>query len=155
MNEPAVFDAIDKTFPKSNMHYQQEHRDIHNIYGHLNAKATHEALLERGKERPFILTRSYYAGTQQYSAVWSGDSYCSWEHYWQTIPMLLQISSCGVTFVGSDVPGFFNDPICPKGKFDEMLVLRWYQLGCFMPFYRAHANCDTKRREPYLFSEKL
>lgn len=42
-----------------------EHRDVHSLYGYFNAKSTYEALLHRnnGKNRPFILTRSYFAGS--------------------------------------------------------------------------------------------
>lgn len=32
-------------------------------------------------------------------------------------------------------------------------MVRWYQAGSFMPFFRAHAHIDTKRREPYLYPE--
>jgi alpha 1,3-glucosidase len=31
------------------------------------------------------------------------------------------------------------------------MMVRWYQLGAFSPFFRAHGHIDTKRREPYLF----
>jgi len=65
MNEPAVFGSIDKTLPKSTLHFKgREHREIHNIYGHQNAKVTYNALLNRkGNLRPFILSRSFYSGT--------------------------------------------------------------------------------------------
>lgn len=43
--------------------------------------------------------------------------------------------------------GFFENP-------DEELVQRWYQAGVWLPFYRAHANMGTDRREPYLYSEE-
>lgn len=33
------------------------------------------------------------------------------------------------------------------------MLVRWYQLGIFNPFFRAHAHIDTKRREPYLLEE--
>lgn len=48
----------------------------------------------------------------------------------------------------ADVGGFFGNPT------PELLV-RWYQAGAFMPFFRAHAHIDTKRREPYLFDEPI
>lgn len=48
----------------------------------------------------------------------------------------------------ADVGGFFGDPT------PELLV-RWYQAGAFMPFFRAHAHIDTKRREPYLYDEPI
>ena len=61
--------------------------------------------------------------------------------------MLLANSICGQGFSGSDIPGFYNDPET------EELYIRWYQLGLFMPFFRAHSNHLNKRREPWLFSE--
>ena len=33
------------------------------------------------------------------------------------------------------------------------MLVRWYQVGAFMPFFRAHAHIDTQRREPYLLPE--
>jgi alpha-glucosidase len=95
MNEPADFKTKDKTMPKTNKHNFGngrifDHRDVHSLYGHYNAKATYEALLSRSPdERPFILTRSFAAGTQRYAAVWQGDSTCSWGHYRKQVPMLL------------------------------------------------------------------
>jgi len=53
----------------------------------------------------------------------------------------------GMSFIGSDVPGFFFNPE------SEELVVRWYQVGAFHPFFRGHAHIDTKRREPWTFSE--
>ena len=47
------------------------HYDVHNLYGHSQAIATHNAFkkLKVGK-RPFVLTRSNYVGTGKYSAHW-------------------------------------------------------------------------------------
>jgi alpha-glucosidase (family GH31 glycosyl hydrolase) len=47
-------------------------------------------------------------------------------------------------YAGADVGGFFGNP-------DPELLVRWYQLGAYYPFFRAHAHHDTKRREPWLF----
>lgn len=33
------------------------------------------------------------------------------------------------------------------------MLVRWYAVGIFSPFLRAHAHIDTKRREPYLLDE--
>lgn len=33
------------------------------------------------------------------------------------------------------------------------MLARWYQVGAFAPFFRAHAHIDTKRREPYLLDD--
>lgn len=34
----------------------------------------------------------------------------------------------------------------------QELAVRWYQFGAWMPFFRAHAHIDTKRREPWTFT---
>jgi hypothetical protein len=62
--------------------------------------------------------------------------------------MILSLSIGGITFGGADVGGFFKDP-------DTELLVRWYEVGAFHPFFRAHAHIDTKRREPWLFGEPV
>jgi len=97
-------------------------------------------------ERPFVLTRSFFAGSQRYAAVWTGDNTANWEHLAAANPMLLSLNLAGITFSGADVGGFFGNP-------DPQLLTRWYQAAAFHPFFRAHAHIDTKRREPYLYEE--
>ena len=43
--------------------------------------------------------------------------------------------------------GFFGNP-------DAQLMVRWYQLGAYYPFFRGHAHLETARREPWLFGEE-
>ncbi|VDN26323.1 unnamed protein product [Dibothriocephalus latus] len=59
-----------------------ENRDVHNIFGMLVHRATWQGILRRsgGKERPFVLTRAFFAGSQRTSAVWTGDNKASWDH---------------------------------------------------------------------------
>lgn len=112
-------------------------------------KATHNGLVtHRQNLRPFILTRSFFVGSQRYCAAWTGDNMAKWEHMKASVPMLLSLSVVGMTFSGADVPGFFFNP-----DSDE-LVVRWYQVGSFQPFFRAHAHIDTKRREPWMFNDQ-
>ncbi|EJD08186.1 alpha-glucosidase [Fomitiporia mediterranea MF3/22] len=149
MNEPSIFNGPEITMQKDSIHYGGwEHRDVHNINGMLFTNQTWQALYERSDppKRPFVLTRSFYAGSQRYGAMWTGDNLGTWEHMEVGLKMVLSNSLCGMSFSGSDVGGFFGNPE------PEMLV-RWYQLGAFFPFFRAHAHIDTKRREPYLLDE--
>ena len=149
MNEPAVFTGPEATMPKDVLHYGNvEHRDIHNGYGMLQHRSTFEGHLKRSenKDRPFILSRSFYTGTQRYGAIWTGDNTADWGHLLASVPMLLSTSIAGITFSGGDVGGFFGNP-------DPELLLRWYQVGSLQPFFRAHAHIETKRREPWLFGE--
>ncbi|EPB70041.1 glycosyl hydrolase, family 31 [Ancylostoma ceylanicum] len=122
---------------------------LHNMYGFLQHSSTFQGQLDRtgGKDRPFILTRSGFVGTQRTAAIWTGDNTAEWSHLAIAAPMLLSLSVSGVPFVGADVGGFFGNP-------DEQLLTRWYQAAAFQPFFRAHAHIDTKRREPWLFSKE-
>ncbi|KAI0313324.1 alpha-glucosidase [Amylostereum chailletii] len=149
MNEPAIFNGPEITMPKDMIHHGGwEHRDVHNINGMLLVNATARGLIERGDipKRPFVLTRSFYAGTQRYGAMWTGDNLGTWDHMAVGVKMVLANNIAGMVFAGSDVGGFFGNPE------PEMLV-RWYHVGAFSPFFRAHAHIDTKRREPYLLDE--
>lgn len=86
---------------------------MHSIYGLYNTMATNDSLLVRsnGELRPFSLSRSLFAGSQRYSiAVWTGDCRSDWVHFRLTLKQLLSISISGIPMVGSDVPGFYNDP---------------------------------------------
>ena len=96
-----------------------EHRNVHSLYGFFSNKVTFEALLSRqGGERPFILSRSFYPGAQRYSAIWSGDSGSDWNNFESCVPILLQKSICGITFIGGDVPGFYGNPLLPPDEQD-------------------------------------
>lgn len=147
MNEPSVFHGPEVTMHKDALHYADwEHRDIHNVYGFYQHMATVQGLIDRsgGTHRPFVLSRAFFAGTQRHGPIWTGDNMASWDHLKASLPMILSLNLVGLPFSGADVGGFFNNP-------DPELLVRWYQAAAFMPFYRAHAHLDTKRREPWLF----
>lgn len=150
MNEPSVFNGPEVTMPKDNIHHGGwEHRDVHNINGMTFHNATYEALMSRKKgelRRPFVLTRSFFAGSQRVGAMWTGDNQASWDHLGASIPMILANGISGFPFAGADVGGFFGNP-------DADLQVRWYQAGAFYPFFRGHAHIDARRREPYLIGE--
>uniref|UniRef100_A0A4W6DEC5 Glucosidase alpha, neutral C n=1 Tax=Lates calcarifer TaxID=8187 RepID=A0A4W6DEC5_LATCA len=151
MNEPSVFDGPEQTMPKDAVHYGGwEHRELHNLYGFYQHMATVEGLITRsgGSERPFVLSRSFFAGSQRLGAVWTGDNVASWGYLKISIPMLLSLSVAGIVFCGADVGGFIRDP-------DPELLVRWYQAAALQPFFRGHSANVTKRREPWLFGDKV
>jgi alpha 1,3-glucosidase len=153
MNEPSVFGGPEITMDKSATHWPEgygadkpifEHREVHNMYGFLMTQATFQGqLAARPGKRPFILSRAFFAGSQRHVAVWTGDSMASWDHLKLVTPMLLALSLSGMSFVGSDIGGFFGNP-------DPELLIRWYETAVYTPFCRAHAHSDTARREPWL-----
>ena len=84
MNEPSNFVAWgDPTFPLSTRHdldgRPSDHRDAHNIYGLQMCRASYDGLRGiRPDERPFLFSRSGWAGMQRYGGHWSGDIEASW-----------------------------------------------------------------------------
>ncbi|XP_026181839.1 neutral alpha-glucosidase C [Mastacembelus armatus] len=151
MNEPSVFNGPELTMPKDTVHYGGwEHRELHNLYGFYQHMATAEGLITRsaGSERPFVLSRSFFAGSQRFGAVWTGDNVASWKYLKISIPMLLSLSVAGIVFCGADVGGFDQDP-------EPELLVRWYQAAALQPFFRGHSSILTKRREPWLFGEEV
>ncbi|EAY22440.1 Glycosyl hydrolases family 31 protein [Trichomonas vaginalis G3] len=147
MNEPAVFDVPDMTLPKDVIHHKKiENREVHNVYGHLMALATYGGLMKRDSDeddRPFVLTRSFFAGTQKYAVTWTGDNAADWAHLRASIPMVLSLGLSGMPFCGADVGGFFDSP-------SENLLARWFQLGAWCyPFFREHSHHESQEREPF------
>jgi len=66
MNEPSVFNGPEVSMQKDLRNLNGiEHREWHNLYGILFQRATAEGLIRRnegGNIRPFVLTRSFFAG---------------------------------------------------------------------------------------------
>jgi alpha 1,3-glucosidase len=151
MNEPSVFDGPETSAPRDNIFYDGwEHRSVHNVNGMTFHEATFESLTKRlelsTRQRPFILTRAFYAGSQRTAAMWTGDNMAKWEYLEASIPMVLSSGIAGMPFAGADVGGFFGNP-------SKELLTRWYQAGIWYPFFRAHAHIDSRRREPWVPGE--
>jgi alpha-glucosidase len=149
MNEPAVFETVTGTMPLDVRHDNEgqptDHREIHNVYGLLNSRATFEGLLRLAPgSRPFVLTRASFAGAQRYAALWPGDNISSWSHLRATIPMLTNMGLSGLPFVGSDIGGFAEAP-------SAELYTRWLQTGVFYPFMRTHTTLGTPDQEPWSY----
>jgi alpha-glucosidase len=149
MNEPAVFQTVTGTMPLDVRHDNEgqptDHREIHNVYGLLNSRATYEGLVRLAPNaRPFVLTRASFAGAQRYAAIWPGDNISSWSHLQATIPMLAGLGLSGVAFVGSDIGGFAGAP-------SAELYTRWLQTGVFYPFMRSHTTFGTPDQEPWSY----
>lgn len=152
MNEPSIFSGPETTAPKDLVHEGgYEERSVHNLYGltvHQSTYVSMKEILANEDLRPFVLTRSFFAGSQRTTATWTGDNVANWEYLKISIPMCLSSNIAGMPFIGADIAGFSGDP-------EDELIVRWYQAGVWYPFFRAHAHIDSKRREPYLFKEPI
>jgi alpha-glucosidase len=153
MNEPAIFVTKTKTMPEDVQHRIDEpgfrsrtatHAEIHNVYGMENARATAEGLLTlRPNERPFVLTRAAYAGSQRYAATWTGDNSSSWNHLRLTTFMLKNLGLSGFSFAGADVGGFAGNP-------SSELLTKWIEIAAFQPIDRDHTEKGTADQEVWV-----
>ena len=125
------------------------HARAHNVYGFNMARASHEgSRAAQPDTRPFIITRSAYAGVQRYAMIWTGDNHSTWENSPSASGQCLNLSLSGVAFCGPDVGGFTGD--C-HGE----LFARWVQAGAFFPFFRNHTAIGTRRQEPWTFGPEV
>lgn len=152
MNEPAVLSAWgDPTLPLATRHSLEgrggDHREAHNLYGLLMARAGFEALRElRPERRPWILSRSGWAGLQRYAWTWTGDTASTWPALRATVATVLGLGLSGLPFTGPDIGGFSGAP-------SDELYLRWFQMAALLPFFRTHSALGTPRREPWVWGE--
>ncbi|KAH6847769.1 glycosyl hydrolases family 31-domain-containing protein [Chaetomium sp. MPI-CAGE-AT-0009] len=118
--------------------------DTHNLYGSMMAAATHRALVARSPhKRPFVLTRSTFAGAGAHAAHWFGDNASTWAHYRAAIRQLLAAAAVhALPMVGSDVCGF-------NGDAQERMCARWAVMAAWQPFYRNHADVSAPAQEFY------
>ena len=153
MNEPSLFVPPQSSFPDDVVHpggsgsEAKLNAQVHNTYGSLMARAVREGLLKlRPEKRPFVVTRSGYAGLQRHALQWTGDNSSWWEHLWMSMPQLQNMGLSGVAWAGVDVGGFFGDT-------DGELLTRFTEFGIFQPFCRNHSAEGTRYQEPWVFGE--
>jgi len=152
MNEPAVMEVESKTFPLDVRHDYDgnpcSHRKAHNVYGMQMTRATYNGVKQFAEDRrPFLITRSCYSGIQRFSSAWTGDNIATWEHLWIANVQCQRLSISGLSFVGSDIGGFIDQPT-PE------LYTRWIQLGIWHPLCRTHSSGDHGDQEPWSFGTK-
>ncbi|MCR4570067.1 MAG: glycoside hydrolase family 31 protein [Bacteroidales bacterium] len=136
------------------------YRSVLNAYPLLSVSGVVEKQLEGSDRRPFVLTRSVYAGQQRTGAnTWSGDVQSTWDDFRHQIPAGLGFTLTGNPNFNSDIGGFFPSGYNKRGetatcarnpRFQELYV-RWLQFGLFNPMMRSHG--ESSRREIWEFGE--
>lgn len=134
-----------------------------NAFALENAKGIFEGEAgSRPSKRPFLLTRSAFAGLQKYNtAAWSGDIGSRWEEMKAQISAGLNFSFCGDPWWTMDIGGYVpeNRYIAAAKLYDKNgtenedlkewreLYTRWFQFGAFTPIFRSHGQYPL--REPW------
>jgi alpha-glucosidase len=149
MNEPAVGGS----YLPANIQFDMDGTNQYtlsakNLYGMLMARGSYEAAkLHVPKRRPFVLTRSGFAGVQRYAAVWTGDNTATSEYLLKDWWLNHQMGLSGIPFVGDDIGGYI-------GPTSKDLYIRWMQSGAFAPFMRSHKEAFAAANEPWAFGEE-
>ncbi|PHH62097.1 hypothetical protein CDD81_7590 [Ophiocordyceps australis] len=118
--------------------------DTHNLYGNMMASVVREAIQTiRPGERPFIISRSTFAGGGAKAGHALGDNMATNEHFLESVRSLLSFASMfQFSMVGSDVCGY--------AKLSDLgLCARWVALGAFYPFFRNHNALNARPQELY------
>jgi alpha-glucosidase len=123
----------------------KKHYKLRNVYGFNMIRATQEGFPKN--YRNINITRAAYSGVQRFGGVWTGDNHSWWEHILLEIQRIMSLSLVGVFNTGFDVGGF-------GGNTSAELMVRFMQLGSFMPLFRNHSAIGTRRQEPWTFDKK-
>ncbi|MER7738658.1 glycoside hydrolase family 31 protein [Streptomyces sp. NPDC096538] len=114
-------------------------RETHNVYGLCLARAAYEAPRGDGAsgERPFVLSRSGWAGQQRYGGIWSDEGAAGWPGLRASLALVLGLGLCGVPFSGADV-GHAGTERSPE------LYVRRLQLAAYLPLLRTRAGAPAE-----------
>lgn len=125
-----------------------------NTYPLVHVDGFNRNLLEHKPDvRPFILSRSGFAGIQRaHTALWSGDVVSRWDDLKDQISAGVNLSMSGIPNWTTDIGGFANEERYTKGDPKHLaewreLNLRWFQFGAFSPLFRSHG--EAPKREIY------
>ncbi|EOA94723.1 Lysosomal alpha-glucosidase, partial [Anas platyrhynchos] len=97
------------TICASSQQFLSSHYNLHSLYGLTEAIASHDALLRIRGKRPFVISRSTFAGHGRYAGHWTGDVKSNWEQLSYSVPEVLLFNLFGVPLVGADICGFLGD----------------------------------------------
>lgn len=146
MNDPATgpVENKDMLFDRGS----KSHSSYHNQYALGMAMASREGFLKaRPDERPFLLSRSGFIGSNRYAAIWTGDNFSNRYHLKNGIATTLNLALSGIPFNGPDMGGFGGDTT-------PGLIVDWFKAGFLFPFFRNHAIIHSRLQEPWAFGKK-
>lgn len=96
-------------------------------------------------ERGYVWSVCGWAGTQRYSAVWSGDQSGNWEYIRFHIPTYIGAGLSGMPFIGSDVDGIFGG--------SAKTQVRDLQWKAFTPILLNMSGWSERDKQPWVWGE--
>ena len=119
--------------------------EYHNYYGNQWSKIIYDGLRKDFPQmRPMLMMRGGTTGLHKYSVFpWTTDVSRSWGGLQPQVKLMLSAGMSGLGYMSSDLGGFAVDP---ENPYDEVLCVRWVQMGAFTPTMRTHAQ---DKPEPY------
>ncbi len=119
--------------------------EVYNAYPLLHTTAVYEGQRrDVPAKRPFILTRSAFAGEQRNAAVvWSGDIQARWDVLRRQVPAGLNFVATGIPYWNTDIGGFFGPGNVATSEYEELFT-RWFEFGAFTPMFRVHGTGGAK-----------
>lgn len=122
-----------------------------NVYPVMVSKTIFEGLAKDDPERrPMIFTRSGFSGVQRYGAVlWSGDVGNDWKTLRYQISSGLGFVATGLPWWTYDAGGFFRPYDQYSNEDYTERMIRWIQVGTFLPMMRVHGYMSNT--EPWQY----
>ncbi len=122
---------------------------VRTIYPVKMAEVSYRACLERNpKVRPWIYSRSGYAGMQRFARTWTGDNVSDFKTLRYNQYQGASLGLSGVPFVGHDLGGFFGPE--PSAE----LLVRCCQSAIFQARFVIHSwREDDRPTEPWKFKD--
>lgn len=119
--------------------------DAHSLFGATQVRSSNLWYAQQ-KKRPFIISRSSFAGMGKYGSLWLGDNHAKVEDMEISVIGIMNMNIFGIPMVGADICGFGGDDTT------DQLCARWHALGAFYPFSRNHRACWGRQQEAWRFN---
>ena len=122
---------------------------VRTLYPVEMARASYEACLEKNpSKRPWIYSRSGYAGMQRYARTWTGDNSSDFRTLKYNQFQGISLGLSGIPFVGHDLGGFYGPE--PSAE----LLVRCAQSAIFQSRFVIHSwRENDEPTEPWKFNE--
>lgn len=92
-------------------------------------------------KRPFIVSRSTFAGSGAFVAHGLGQNHRDWESMIQSVSEVFNFNMFGIPMTGSTACGYY-------GASNDELCARWIQQNSFFPMSKVHRAADDNDGSP-------